>query len=299
MIRSSTITYGPFEGRSRHFRDALPVALIATLSLASAVSAAASETLQCTRPRGGALSCEIESAYLRIPAKRRRVNTDCRPDARYRAVGKGAHTVLVDGCGMNTAFGYTTFARAEINTEQVQLFLRSQDSSTLRIDVPPSYFWVLVGAFFGLGALRLTAPLLVRGCRDLGAYRIRVRPPPGERREVSSAGYAQDTYRVAARLTEVQGPCLRVTSTILGIPVRVGEIAVPLDLTEVGVERGPVPALFHGATERDAWGGRLVLRTAAGAVLPVIPELRRGVEVHERARVALAKALGVEDPGDG
>jgi len=306
MVRSSTITYGPFEGRSRHLLLVPGFALLATLLLGVAVSATESETLQCTRPPGGVLSCEILTASPLFPVQHRRVNTDCGLDTLSRDVipSKGSDvtegkTVIVDACGRETDFGTTTVAQAQLNTEQFRQFLKSSDSSALRIDVPPSYGWALWLALWGCLFCCLTTTLVARGCRDLGVYRVQVRPPPDKRSEVNAAGDRPDTYRGAARHVEVEGPCLRVTWTILGVPVRVREVAIPLDVVEVEIERGTVPILLLQKYETPPKGGRLVLRTAAGAVLPVIPELRRGEEVHDRARVALARALGIEGSGGG
>ncbi|WP_438033649.1 hypothetical protein [Sorangium sp. So ce204] len=294
------IHYGPFEGRFRNVTPALSLALLTSFLLGVAVHASRIETLECVRPPGEVATCETRSVAPLLPALSERFDAGAVREARYRDVHAtkgpdvvGGRTVLVDVHGHETGFGSTTVEQARLNTERIQRFLQGQDGSTLRIEVLPSYWKVAWLALWVVLALGLTITIVVHGCRDLGGYRIEVRDDPRERPGTSAAALAAGAYRVQAQDSPRERLRLRVTRTVLGIPLRVHDIAVPPDVTEVEIEQRPAPNWYIPSRQAPPRGRRLVLRTATGAALPVIPELRRGEMEHERARIALAKALGL------
>ncbi|WP_437648059.1 hypothetical protein [Sorangium sp. So ce362] len=291
------IHYGPFEGRFRFVPLALGGALLTSLLLGVAVDASRTETLECVRPPGEVATCETRS-IAPLPALSARFDADAVREARYRdefskGTVVGGYTVLVDVRGHETGFGSTTVEQARLNTERIQRFLQGQDGSTLLIEVLPSYWEVAWMALWAVLALGLTITTVVHGCRDLGGYRIEVRDDPREQPGTSAAALATGAYRVQAQDSPRERLRLRVTRTVLGIPLRVHELAVPSDVTEVEIEQRPAPDWFLVRGQATPRGRRLVLRTGTGAALPVIPELRRGENEHERARIALAKALSL------
>ncbi|WP_231864524.1 hypothetical protein [Sorangium cellulosum] len=293
------IHYGPFEGRFRNVPVVLSFALLTSLLLGVAVHANRTKTLECVRPPGEVATCETRLIAPLLPALSERFDAGAVREARYRDVYDkgsvvGGYTVLVDVFGHETGFGGTTVEQARLNTERIQRFLQGQDGSTLRIEVLPSYWKAAWIALWGVLALGLAITIVVHDCRDLGGYRIEVRDDPREQPWTSAAALATGAYRLQAQDSPRERLRLRVTRTVLGIPLRVHELAVPPDVTEVEIEQGTVPDWFLMRDQAPPRGGRLVLRTATGAALPVIPELRRGGErVHERARLALARALGL------
>jgi hypothetical protein len=199
---------------------------------------------------------------------------------------KGNHvfagdTVLTDRCGEKINLR-DSVDKARTHTDQVRRFLQSPDSRAVSVTAPASYWWALLSAVVGLGAASGVAAFLVAGFRRLGVYRLEVFPPP-----------TRDTedYRVAAH---AEGR-LRVQRAIVGIPVRAWDIPLPADLAEVGIERGTTDESLSSKGEPPFKGGRLVLRTRDGVEIPVLPVLRRGEEVHDRARAELASALGVQE----
>jgi hypothetical protein len=292
------IHYGPFEGRFRFVPLALGGALLTSLLLGVAVTESRTETLECVRPPGEAATCETRSIAPLLPALSERFDAVSLIAVRYRdefskGTVVGGYTVLVDVHGRETGFGSTTVEQARINTERIQRFLRGQDGSTLLIEVLPSYWEVAWLALWGVLALGLTITTVIHGCRDLGGYRIEVRDDPREQPWTSAAALATGAYRVQAQDSPRERLRLRVRRTVLGIPLRVYELEVPPDLTEVEIEQRPAPNWYTPRAQAQPRGRRLVLRTATGAALPVISELRRGEMEHERARIALAKALGL------
>jgi hypothetical protein len=293
-----TIHYGPFDGRFRFVPELLAFALLAFFMLWAAVTDSRTETIECVRPPGEVATCEVRWISPVLPVHAERFNADAVREVKYRdktsSKGSdviGGKTVLVDVRGVETDLGATTVEQARLNTEQLQRFLRGEDGSALRIEVLPRRWKAAVEALFGFLALGFAMTILVRGCRDLGGYRIDVRDDPSEEPGTSADARGKGAYRVQARNGPSEGLRLRVTRTVFGVPLRALEVAVPLDVTDVGIEQGTVSDWFLSRGQAPPKGGRLVLRTAAGAALPVIPELRRGERVHERARIALAKAL--------
>ncbi|WP_437733151.1 hypothetical protein [Sorangium sp. So ce1335] len=294
------IHYGPFEGRFRFVPLALIFALLAFPMLGDAVYESRTETLQCVRPPGEVATCERRWISPLLPARSERFDAGAVRAVRYRDVHAtkgpgvvGGKTVLVDVHGHETGFGSTTVEQARLNTERIQRFLQGQDGSTLLIEVLPSYWEVAWIALWGGLAMGLTITIVVHGCRDLGGYRIEVRDDPREQPGTSAAALPTGAYRVQAQDSPRERLRLRVTRTVLGIPLRVHELVVPPDVTEVEIEQRPAPNWYTPRGQAPPRGRRLVLRTATGAALPVIPELRRGEKEHERARIALAKALGL------
>ncbi|WP_231864525.1 hypothetical protein [Sorangium cellulosum] len=294
------IHYGPFEGRFRSVPFVLGFALLAFAMLWDAVYESRTETLQCVRPPGEVATCERRWISPLLPPRSERFDADAVRAVRYRDVHAtkgsgvvGGYTVLVDVHGQETGFGSTTVEQARLNTERIQRFLQGQDGSTLLIEVLPSYWKVAWIALWGVLALGLTITIVVHDCRDLGGYRIEVRENPSEQPGTSAAARSPGAYRVQAYDSPSEGLRLRVTRTVLGLPLRVHELEVPPDLTEVEIEQRPAPNWYVPRAHAQPTGRRLVLRTATGAALPVIAELRRGEMEHERARIALAKALGL------
>ncbi|WP_437588938.1 hypothetical protein [Sorangium sp. So ce1000] len=292
------IHYGPFEGRFRFVPLALSFALLAFVMLGGAVYESRTETLQCVRPPGEVATCETRWIAPLLSARSEHFDADAVREAKYRDVYAkgsvvGGKTALVDVRGRETDFGSTTVEQARLNTERIQRFLQGQDGSTLRIEVLPSRWEVGWIALWGVIALGVTIAIVVRGCRDLGGYCIEVRDGPREQPGTSAAALATGAYRVQAQDSPRERLRLRVTRTVLGIPLRVHELVVPPDVTEVEIEQRPPPNWYAPRVPASPRGRRLVLRTAAGAALPVIPELRRGERELERARIALAKALGL------
>ncbi|WP_437763480.1 hypothetical protein WMF27_40750 [Sorangium sp. So ce281] len=292
------IHYGPFEGRFRNVPVALSGALLTSLLFGVAVHTNRTKTLECVRPPGEVATCETRLIAHLLPALSERFDAGAVREARYRDVYAkgsvvGGYTVLVDVFGHETGFGGTTVEQARLNTERIQRFLQGQDGSTLRIEVLPSYWkaaWMALGVVLALG---LTITIVVHDCRDLGGYRIEVRENPSEQPGTSAAARSPGAYRVQAYDSPSEGLRLRVTRTVLGIPLRVHELVVPPDVIEVEIEQRPAPNWYIPCGQAQPRGRRLVLRTATGAALPVIPELRRGEKEHERARIALAKAFGL------
>jgi hypothetical protein len=289
---AAVIRYGPFEGRFRHFFYAFLFLVLTLVLLGATARATRTETLDCTRQAPAMVSCEIRLIFPLSVYVAREDLVGVR-EAHYKdeisSKGHdvvGGHTDILYQNNRTTSFGSTSVQEAGRNTQRMSLFLDGGGGPSIHIEVPPSGLRVAGVGLAGLAALVLTIAVFRRGFRDLGAYRFEVHDARDGSLDTA------DGYRALGR--NASGELrLRIVRTLLGIPIGSREIAIPDDVTEIAIERGPAPAWFLARGQEPPIGGRLVFKTAIGGTLPITSELRRGDREHERARVGLAKALGL------
>jgi hypothetical protein len=268
------LTYGPFRGSWTHFFLVVGATLISVLFGAGAMRASAREVLECTRGSGVPASCEYcLRRLLQSPACHHFGQSMLRT-VRYQNVGKSrvatrGKTVLEDASGVIVEIGPLASSQAQLNTKRLMDFFAGDGEPALRIEIAPSYWGAGLAALAACLAFAGLGLLVRREVQELAAYRIEVQQDPNDGRQ------------------------LRIYRRLLGVTVGTQVVMVPADVVAVAIERGPVHDWALARGQDPPLGGRVVLRTAHGEMLPLIPDTRRGLDIHERARADLARCLGL------
>jgi hypothetical protein len=187
---------------------------------------------------------------------------------RHRVATQGKTVLETDSDGL-VEIGPLASEQAQLNTKRLTDFFAGDGEPNLRIEVAPCYWGAALAALIACLAFGGLLRLVWREVQELAAYRIEVYEHPPEGRH------------------------LCISRRLFGLKLGTKVLSVPTHLVGVFVERGPMHDWSLTRGQAPTLGGRLVLTTARGEALPIIPSVRRGLDVHERAAVTLAKCLGL------